>query len=573
MNRIRAYLDRIQGRLIAALTLGALGMLLVFAVSYRTLGEFTSQMSDELTELQDRMGVAMQLETRVNDQVSALQQYAGTGDSAALAQAGAAAAQVRELNTRLGRLVQRPGVAGGGESARRLAEFVHAHSRLTQEMEAAAVDHAAGRTPAALARVRALEPQLPELRSHIRQFKQTELDRVEQQATAFLVRAADQRQLLAIVMVVAFMVALIFAYLTLQAIEQPLNRLVVAANQFGSGDLNVAVNGRMPDEFRVLAGAFTGMADRLRVVVGETVRTANKVGQSAADLSSISEEVAASSGEVSTAMIGITTGAEEQAFGLRTVDQALESMREGAGAIEESSSLVVKLSRQIGELAETKRDDVSRALLMLLELREVVRSSGEEVHELERASTTISDFVGTIQGISRQTNLLALNAAIEAARAGEHGRGFGVVADEVRKLADGSARAAQEVDTTVRQIRAQIESFVATMDRGFSKVSGVEETAKGAESAFEEIVAAVEQVRDAAGRVAQSADTNRNAFETVEDAVRHVGAAAESHAASAQQVSAAAEEQSAATEEMSAASMELLMAADRLKDLVSGFRV
>jgi methyl-accepting chemotaxis protein len=86
----------------------------------------------------------------------------------------------------------------------------------------------------------------------------------------------------------------------------------------------------MPDEFRVLAGAFTGMADRIRVVVGETVSTANRIGQSAADLSSISEEVAASSGEVSTAMIGITNGAEEQAFGLRTVDQALERMREGA---------------------------------------------------------------------------------------------------------------------------------------------------------------------------------------------------------------------------------------------------
>jgi methyl-accepting chemotaxis protein len=283
--------------------------------------------------------------------------------------------------------------------------------------------------------------------------------------------------------------------------------------------------------------------------------------------------VAASSGEVSTAMIGITNGAEEQAFGLGTVDQALEKMRAGAGQIEDSSRRVVELSTQIGDLATAQRQELGSALAMLLELREVVRGSAKEVRSLERASEKISTFVGTIQGVARQTNLLALNAAIEAARAGEHGRGFAVVADEVRKLADGSARAAQEVDATVSQIRDQIDTFIATMDRGFSRVAGVEETSRGAEAAFEEILAAVGQVADAANRVVQSAETNRTAFETVEDAVRNVGAAAESHAASAQEVSAAAEEQSAATQEMSAASVELLMSADRLKELVAGFKV
>ena len=40
------------------------------------------------------------------------------------------------------------------------------------------------------------------------------------------------------------------------------------------------------------------LADRFRTLVGETVSTAQKIGASASDLSSISEEVAASSGEV-----------------------------------------------------------------------------------------------------------------------------------------------------------------------------------------------------------------------------------------------------------------------------------
>ncbi|CAN5726657.1 hypothetical protein BH23GEM9_BH23GEM9_13260 [soil metagenome] len=567
MSGIRAYFDRIQGRLLAALTLGALGMLAIYLVSSRALAGFSDQISDELSQLQERVELASQLEAAIVDQINSAQQYLITRSEGALGESQEFARTAQGLHDRL---IQREGM--GQEVREQVLTLRNAHSQTLDGTSTAILEHAAGDADAAVARVHELQPRLRELRTRVRAFSLNELRRVEQQAHQFSLTVANLRQNLALIVAAVLVISLVFAYLTLQAIERPLHRLVLAANQIRDGDLQVAINGRMPDEFRVLAGAFSGMAERFRVIVGETVQTANRIGQSASDLSSISEQVAASSGEVSTAMIGITNGAEEQAFGLRTVDQALVRMREGATAIEDSSGRVVQLSTQIGQLADSKRQDVGRALAMLLELREVVRTSSDEVHALETASARITTFVSTIQGIARQTNLLALNAAIEAARAGEHGRGFGVVADEVRKLADASGRAAHEVNATVTQIRAQIDAFVATMQRGFSGVAGVEEASRGAEAAFEEIVAAVQEVSDAACRVAQAANTNRAAFETVDEAVRNVGAAAESHAASAQEVSAAAEQQSAATQEMSAASVELLMVADHLKQLVSGFR-
>jgi methyl-accepting chemotaxis protein len=564
MKRLTGYFDRIQGRLLGAFLIGFAGTVAIFVIATYSLSQYTDEVTTRVEALGERMDLALGFEAAVVDQLSAGQRYLLSGDAAALAEHDSLSSRARQLHTRFAAIADL-----ASQEQDQLTRISTLHDQLS-----AAFRESIARDDAQLAaqRLKQLEPRLRELRAQTRAVNATEVLKVEQALIALRTDAENRRMVLLIVLVISSAIAIFFSYQTLSAIEKPLSRLVVAANQFGAGDLTVSVNGRMPNEFRVLAGAFTSMADRFRTVVGETVSTANRITASASDLSSVSEEVAASSGEVSTAMIDITNGAEEQALGLRSMDEALTQMRQRAGEIDEASGEVRSLSAQIGELAGQRRRDVSRATAMLREVREIVHTSGQEVNELQRASAQITGFVETIQGIARQTNLLALNAAIEAARAGEHGRGFAVVADEVRKLADGSARAADEIDSAVRQIRKQIETAAATMDRGVTHVAGVEEVSRGAESAFEEIAVAVERVRSAARSVDSAAEENRKAVLTVEENVRAVGATAESHAASAEEVSAAAEEQSAATEELSAASVELLHAAERLKELVSGFR-
>ena len=75
--------------------------------------------------------------------------------------------------------------------------------------------------------------------------------------------------------------------------------------------------------------------------------------------------------------------------------------------------------------------------------------------EIAKALQQVQHISEDIRGIANQTNLLALNAAIEAARAGESGRGFAVVADEVRNLAQRTAKATEQIATTLDSMRQQ----------------------------------------------------------------------------------------------------------------------
>ena len=567
MGQLRSYFDRIQGRLLAAFGIALLGTVVIFYLGFSSLKRFSDEVTTRNETLYASMDLSSRLEAAILDQIAVGEHYLVSQSK----ETGIAFDSLHVSVDSLWHIYS--GLQMDPTTRDQLNRVESLHNQIEKTYRTAHQDFAAGRTQLAIDRVEAASPAIDEMRALIRALNSSQVTGATA-GSAQLTAQANQRILF--MKLVAGLMSILVGFLilwTLRAINAPLHSLVLAANKLGDGDLNVGLNGNMPGEFRVLAGAFTGMADRFRTVVGETVTTAQKIGASASDLSSISEEVAASSGQVSTAMVGISSGAEQQAAGLRTVNDSLEDIRRRADEIDQSTDRVRELSEHIRALAETRRIDVRSALAMLLEVREVVQSSRREVGELERASEKITAFVETIQGLARQTNILALNAAIEAARAGEHGRGFAVVAEEVRKLADGSARAADEVATTVRQIRSQIENVVSTMEVWTSKVGGVEAASKGAEQAFEDIVTAVREVREAAAIVAAAADDNQRAVTSVEQAVHAVNATAESHAASAQQVSAAAEEQSAATEEMSAASVELLHVAERLRDLVSGFRV
>ncbi len=386
-------------------------------------------------------------------------------------------------------------------------------------------------------------------------------------------REAEQRRsLLWVLLLVSLVVGAGTSIQTVRWVDLPLRRLVAAADRFGAGDLRRVQLGRMPTELEQLARAMDSMAAKLRGVVVSVVNEASQIGNSATDFSAMSEELAASSGQISTAMVKIASSAEQQVRGMEKADALLLSLRQIAETNATASARMVELGGRIRELAARHRADVASAGQTLLDVQEIVATSARQVQELTRLSEPITAFIDLIRQISSQTNLLALNAAIEAARAGEHGRGFAVVAEEVRRLADSSSSAAEEVAKTVQFIRKQVREVAGTMDAGSARVQGVEVVATAAARALEDIAAAVQEVHTAAGEVVREAEANRRIVTQLGERTQEVSQAASEHASASEQVTAAAEEQTASTEEMAASAGDLLQGATRLTALMQDFK-
>jgi methyl-accepting chemotaxis protein len=385
--------------------------------------------------------------------------------------------------------------------------------------------------------------------------------------------SASRRTLLWVLVAAVIAIGLGTAYAVVRAIDAPLRRMVAAADRFGAGDLRPLDTGEMPTELALLAGALEAMRVRLRALVEAVVGESHRISASAGDYSAMSQELAASSGEISTAKVRVAESAERQALGMRAADALLVNAREATLGNSTAARHVAGIGERIEALAAYHRRDILTAGQTLLAVREVVQTSTAQVQELVRVSRSITEFIDLVKQISTQSNLLALNAAIEAARAGEHGRGFGVVADEMRRLADTSAQAAEDVERSVAQVQERMRGVAATMDLGSAKVSGVEAVAEAAARALEEIIATVGSVRSAAAAVAEQARQSEAVVEELGARTAEAGMAANDNAAASEQVTAAAEEQSASTEEMAAAAAELLQASNRLGALVAEFRI
>jgi methyl-accepting chemotaxis protein len=159
--------------------------------------------------------------------------------------------------------------------------------------------------------------------------------------------------------------------------------------------------------------------------------------------------------------------------------------------VSENIATMIQATDRARDLARDGHRVVNEAATSINGISQSVSNTASTIASLGNHSEEIGRIVSVIKDIADQTNLLALNAAIEAARAGEQGRGFAVVADEVRKLAERTAKATDEISSTINTIQNETATAVTAMDQVHAQVTqGVEKTQQG-DRAIAEITDAV----------------------------------------------------------------------------------
>jgi methyl-accepting chemotaxis protein len=566
--RLRLRLNTIRARILVGLGALAIGLVITAATGAAALSTIRRRITSEMDAVRSATAVSTGTLTTVFTELRAAEQYLAAPEERARTEFQDAADSAFQYEKRLERLgdltVEDRLVVNRIKMLQASIQVDYAYAHALRDL---------GRAREAQARVVQVHTAVTELLQLVRGLSARQSEKAAQVAERLALVAGRRQLFLWLVLAVFVALGAVASMLTVRSVEVPLARLVTAAERFGAGDLRPVTTGAMPREFQVLAHALRDMAERLRGIVREVIGESDRITTSAGDLSAVSEQLAASSSEVSTAMVDISSGAELQRTELASVEGGLDNLRRAAGDMADASARASRLGEEIRFAATRHRDDIESAGESLLGVREVVLTTAQRVAQLVEQSAAIDDFVDLIRRISSQTNLLALNAAIEAARAGEHGRGFAVVAEEVRQLADESARAAEEVARATAAIREQMDGMTAVMGDGQTRVRGIEAVAAGAANALAQIASAIEQVEQASAHVTGVAQQNRVIAEDLSQKTEQVAARASSHAAGAQEVSAAAEEQGASTQELAAGAATLLQAAEKLRALVKGFRV
>jgi methyl-accepting chemotaxis protein len=348
--------------------------------------------------------------------------------------------------------------------------------------------------------------------------------------------------------------------------SEPLRKLTANAEAIAAGDFSVDMNIEAKGDIATLVNSFTLMRNHLAKITSEIKTASKSLKDSATILAETTKHMTDGTQQVSNSMGQTSKGAETQAIRVEEMVKMLGEQTKAIYDVVQSAQNAARASGDASDVAQRGSRAIHDSLERMNGLLKSVQQTSLSMSNLSKKSQEISQIVMIITSIAQQTNLLSLNAAIEAARAGEHGRGFAVVADEVRKLAEGSRKAADQIQGLLHSIESDITETSEKMKLTSDDVTESANTISESLRSLEDIAATVEETAAMVQEISASTEQQKALTESLARNLDEVASIANETSASAEEVSASSEELAAGMEELSASAQDIANLAVKLNE-------
>ena len=327
------------------------------------------------------------------------------------------------------------------------------------------------------------------------------------------------------------------------------------------------------DETGVMARELEAMREGLHHLVYDLKQQIDSLNNESSNLSTATNETSQTLEQVSRAVNELAEGANEQSMDTASGMDKLESLAQRITQVVDNAQTMMDNTQQVNEVNRNTTVTLNDLSEKLGETDKVVDSIERQIGDLLNKSSAIGDVSKSIEGVADQTNLLALNAAIEAARAGDAGKGFAVVAEEVRKLAEETAMLTGKINTTMFEIRQDIDETNVQMFQVRETINQQSQATGEVLNSFDASINSIEEIIREINELNHTVELVKGDKDTVVDALNNIANITEQNASAAQQVSASVEEQTATVETIERMAQGVEEVANRIDSQINDFEV